>query len=270
MTHLRKMMLEELQRRNYAQSTVKRYISALRDFANHFHRPPDQLGPEHIRQFQLYLLRDRKLAANTVKQRMAAVQFFFARTLKRPYLRADFPYPKAPRRLPNILSREEVDPPDRRRQQSLASSHADDALLNRPAPLGTGPPPGQRYRQPADGDSRSSRQGQQRPRRAAQPEAAGNLTRVLALDEAEKISLPRGPGTGRAPHHQSRMARLPRSCPQGGHSEEGRTTHPPALCRIPDYAASDGRKSPQPRLNAGPARVRAAEIRYSPGGLRGC
>ena len=108
MTHLRKMMLEELQRRNYAQSTVVAYISALRDFARYFKRPPDQLGPDHIRQFQLYLLRDRKLATNTVKQRMAAIQFFFARTLRRPYLRGDFPYPKSPQRLPAILSQEEV------------------------------------------------------------------------------------------------------------------------------------------------------------------
>jgi integrase/recombinase XerD len=107
-TQLRKMMLDELQRRNYAQSTVEAYINALREFAAYFKRPPDQLGPEHIRQFQLYLIRDRKLAINTVKQRMAAVQFFFARTLKRPYLGEDFPYPKGPRRLPVILSQEEV------------------------------------------------------------------------------------------------------------------------------------------------------------------
>ena len=45
MTHLRKIMLEELQRRNYAQSTIRRYIHAVEDFAQHFHRPPDQLGP---------------------------------------------------------------------------------------------------------------------------------------------------------------------------------------------------------------------------------
>ncbi len=108
MTHLRKMMLEELQRRNYAQSTVVAYIRALRDFGRYFSKPPDQLGPEHIRKFQLHLLRDRKLAANTVKQRMAAVQFFFMRTLKRAYLREDFPYPKTPQRLPVILSQEEV------------------------------------------------------------------------------------------------------------------------------------------------------------------
>jgi site-specific recombinase XerD len=102
------MMLEELQRRNYAQTTVEAYTHALREFAQYFHRPPDQLGPEHIRQFQLYLLRDRKLAANTVKQRVAAVRFFFVRTLKRRYLREDIPYPKAPRRLPVVLSQEEV------------------------------------------------------------------------------------------------------------------------------------------------------------------
>jgi len=107
-THLRKMMLDELQRRNYAKSTVEAYISALRDFARYFKRPPDQLGPEHIRQFQLHLIRDRKLAVNTVKQRMAAVQFFFIKTLKRAYLQEEFPYPKTPRRLPSVLSLEEV------------------------------------------------------------------------------------------------------------------------------------------------------------------
>ena len=78
MTRLRKMMLEELQRRNYAQTTAEAYIHALQDFAQYFHRPPDQLGPEHIRQYQVYLLRDRKLAANTVKQRVAAVVSFLS------------------------------------------------------------------------------------------------------------------------------------------------------------------------------------------------
>ena len=108
MTHLRKMMLEELQRRNYAQSTVDAYVHALREFAGYFKRPPDELGPDHIRQFQLHLIRDRKLAVNTVKQRMAAIQFFFLKTLKRAYLKEDFPYPKTPRRLPDVLSQEEV------------------------------------------------------------------------------------------------------------------------------------------------------------------
>ncbi|MGA2164041.1 MAG: protein kinase [Solirubrobacteraceae bacterium] len=56
MTQLRTMMLEELQRRNYAQSTVKGYLRIVQDFAQHFHQPPDKLGPEHLRQYQAHLL----------------------------------------------------------------------------------------------------------------------------------------------------------------------------------------------------------------------
>ncbi|HTB13115.1 MAG TPA: site-specific integrase [Bryobacteraceae bacterium] len=138
MTRLRKMMLEELQRRNYAQTTAAAYTLALRQFAEYFRRPPDQLGPEHIREFQLDLLRDRRLAPTTVKQRMAAVQFFFAQTLKRPYLWQDFPYPKVPRRLPVVLIQDEVAKLIGRRQQSGASRDADDALLHGPASFRSG------------------------------------------------------------------------------------------------------------------------------------
>ena len=49
MTHLRQMMLDELQRRNYSQSTVRSYVHVIEDFAKHFHRSPDRFGPDHIR-----------------------------------------------------------------------------------------------------------------------------------------------------------------------------------------------------------------------------
>ena len=65
MTHLRKLMLDELQRRNYAQNTVRAYIHAIEDFAKYFHRSPDRLGPEHIREYQVHLFRDCKLSAGT-------------------------------------------------------------------------------------------------------------------------------------------------------------------------------------------------------------
>jgi hypothetical protein len=52
-TRLRKLMLDELQRRNYAQNTVRAYIHTIEDFANYFHRSPDRLGPEHIREYQV-------------------------------------------------------------------------------------------------------------------------------------------------------------------------------------------------------------------------
>ena len=108
MTHLRKMMLEELERRNYAQTTTRVYIQTIEDFAHYFKRPPDQLGPEHIREYQAYLFRERKLAPPTVAQRLAALRFFFTQTIKKAWSVAETPYPKRTRHLPSILSPEEV------------------------------------------------------------------------------------------------------------------------------------------------------------------
>ena len=108
MTHLRKMMLEELERRNYAQTTIHSYLSAVAEFSLHFHRPPNQLGPDHIRQYQAYLFGQRKLAPSTVTQRLAALRFFYIKTLRKPWSVAETPYPKKVQRLPIILSAEEV------------------------------------------------------------------------------------------------------------------------------------------------------------------
>ncbi len=79
MTHLRKMMLEELERRHYSPHTVRAYIQTIEDLGRFFRRPPDQLGPEQIREYQAYLFRERKLAPNTVTQRTAALRFFLSR-----------------------------------------------------------------------------------------------------------------------------------------------------------------------------------------------
>ena len=108
MTRLRKMMLEELERRNYSPMTIECYIPAVEDFARYFHRPPDQLGPEHIRQYQAYLFRQRKLDSSTVNQRLAALRFFFVKTLRMPWSVAVTPYPKKVQRLPAVLSQTQV------------------------------------------------------------------------------------------------------------------------------------------------------------------
>lgn len=108
MTQLRKMMLEELQRRNYSQTTTNSYLKIVESFAQHFHRPPDQLGPDQIRSYQVYLLKERKMGVRTVAHHTAALRFFFCKTLKRAYPVEEVPYPKAPRRLPTILTREEA------------------------------------------------------------------------------------------------------------------------------------------------------------------
>ena len=107
MTHLRQLMLDELQRRNYSPNTVRSYVHAVEDFARYFRRPPDQLGPDHVRDYQVHLFRDRKLAPGTVEQRAAALRFFFVKTLRRPYLPDYIPFPKRPRPLPTVLSQDE-------------------------------------------------------------------------------------------------------------------------------------------------------------------
>jgi integrase/recombinase XerD len=107
-THLRKMMLEELQRRNYAETTIDCYIRAVEDFSRRFHLPPDRLGPRHIREYQAELFQKQKLATPTVRQRLAALRFFYIKTLKKAWSVEDTPYPRKTRRLPTILSQEEV------------------------------------------------------------------------------------------------------------------------------------------------------------------
>ncbi len=108
MTHLRRIMLEELQRRNYSEATTRYYIRKVEAFARHFQRSPDRLGPQHIREYQAHLFAKRKLSPGTVTVHLCALRFFYIQVLKKPWSIADTPYPKKSHRLPTILSQEEV------------------------------------------------------------------------------------------------------------------------------------------------------------------
>ena len=108
MTRLRKMMLEELERRNYSEATTRCYIRTVEDFSRRFKCSPDCLGPEHIREYQAELFKKRKLSPGTVTQRLAALRFFYIKTLKKTWSIADTPYPKRAFHVPAVLSREEV------------------------------------------------------------------------------------------------------------------------------------------------------------------
>jgi site-specific recombinase XerD len=101
-------MLEELERRNYTAGTIRHYLRFVERFAEHFGRSPDKLGPDHLRRYQAYLLKERKLCAGSVEHHVAALRFFYLRTLHRPEFREYLPYPRVRSKLPNILSREEV------------------------------------------------------------------------------------------------------------------------------------------------------------------
>ncbi len=108
MTHLRQLMLEELRRRNFADSTIRSYLHAVEHYSRYFHRRPDQLGPEHIREYQAALFTKLKFSPNTVTLRLAALRFFYIQVLKRGWSIAETPYPKKVLHLPEILSQDEV------------------------------------------------------------------------------------------------------------------------------------------------------------------
>jgi len=111
-------MLEELQRRNLSLITIRIYLRAVEEFAQYYKTSPDRLGPEHIREYQAHLFTDRRLSAIAVGQQLSALRFFFVHTLKRPWMAEHMPLPRRPLRLPEVLSREEVE----RLIQNAASS----------------------------------------------------------------------------------------------------------------------------------------------------
>jgi integrase/recombinase XerD len=108
-TPLRQRMLEELQRRNYSSETIRGYIFAVREFAEHYGKSPEGMGAEELRHYQVHLLQERKLAPNTVEGRISALRFLYRKVLKRGDLTFDdLTFPKTPKKLPVVLSHEEV------------------------------------------------------------------------------------------------------------------------------------------------------------------
>src|SRR5260370_32293706 len=95
------------QRRNYAETTIDCYLRAVEDFSRHFNCSPDRLGPRHIREYQAELFQKRKFSPNTVAQHLAALRFFYVKTLKKAWSIEETPYPKKPLHMPTILSQEE-------------------------------------------------------------------------------------------------------------------------------------------------------------------
>ena len=109
MTPLRQKMTDELVRRNYSEGTARCYLRSVKSFAEYFNRPPDQLGPEQVREYTAHLFEARQLSSNSVTQHVAALRFFYVKTLRKAWCVDETPYPKKEETLPLILSVEEVD-----------------------------------------------------------------------------------------------------------------------------------------------------------------
>lgn len=108
MTPLRQKMMETLELRGVSPKTVKLYVDCVARFARHYGRSPEQLGRDEIHNYLLYLIRERKVAWGTYKQALAALRFLYRWVLLQGDLVDDIRAPRPERRLPVVLSFEEV------------------------------------------------------------------------------------------------------------------------------------------------------------------
>ena len=107
MTALRQRFVEDLKLRNRSPRTIETYVSHVARFAKHFGESPEQLSGEHARQYLLHLL-ERQVSWSCFNQCTSALRFLYGTTLKRPEEIVRLPYGKRPKKLPVVLSRDEV------------------------------------------------------------------------------------------------------------------------------------------------------------------
>jgi len=108
MTSLRKRMTEDLKLRNYSPKTISAYTSGVAAFAKHFGKSPHRLGTQHIRQYQIFLVEEKKVAWGTFNQIVCALRFFYQTTLGRKAIIDHIPFPKQEKKLPVVLSTREI------------------------------------------------------------------------------------------------------------------------------------------------------------------
>src|SRR5712692_6741334 len=101
-------MLEDLQIRRYCPTSIRMYLRAMAEFDKHFGKAPDRLGAEHLRQYQLFLIQEKKASRSSFIQTVCALRFFYTHTLRRKISMERIPFPRRERKLPLILSRPEV------------------------------------------------------------------------------------------------------------------------------------------------------------------
>jgi integrase/recombinase XerD len=191
MTRLRQRMLDDLRRRNYSPDTIRGYVRAVQQFAEYFGRSPEQMGAEELRRYQIHLLHERKLALGTVENNISALRFLYRKTLKRHDLAFDdLPFPKQPRTLPTVLSQDEVTrlieaAPNRMHRMLLMLLYATGMRRTETSLLKVSDIDSQRmviHIQRGKGPARS--------RCSSDPQAAGSSARLLAMDEAPRLSIP--------------------------------------------------------------------------------
>jgi len=108
MSILRQRMIEDLRIRNYSQSTIDIYVLRVAKFALHFGKSPAELGLEEIRRYQFHLVQVRRSSWAVFNQTVCALRFLYGTSLKRPWSIEQIPFPRQEKKLPVVLSCQEV------------------------------------------------------------------------------------------------------------------------------------------------------------------
>ena len=108
MGRFRDLMEQDLKIRGFSEKTRKTYLAQVRDLVRHFMIPPDRLTIEQINEYQRHLVEVRKLSWSSLNIAVCAIRFFFRTTLQRDWDVRRIPYHKKARRLPEVLSRDEL------------------------------------------------------------------------------------------------------------------------------------------------------------------
>jgi site-specific recombinase XerD len=108
MTTLRQKMIEDMQLHSFAERTQDSYLRAVRQLAAYFNKPPDQISEEELRQYFLYLRNVKKASRSTMTLALCGIKFFYERTLQRQWVTLAIVRPQQEKKLPVVLSVEEV------------------------------------------------------------------------------------------------------------------------------------------------------------------
>jgi len=108
MGRLRDQMERDLELKNYSSKTRSCYLASAKNFALHFHRSPAELTDEEVREYLRYLIQEKKASQSAISQTYSALKFLYETTLKRDWDRFRIPRAKREKRLPVVLSQQEI------------------------------------------------------------------------------------------------------------------------------------------------------------------
>jgi integrase/recombinase XerD len=108
MTPLRQRMIEDMRIRNLSANTQRLYVDRVAKFAQYFGKSPELLGPEDVRSYQVYLIHRKRASSSMLQQTVCALRFLYRNTLGKEWALPYIPTPRREKRLPVVLSQEEV------------------------------------------------------------------------------------------------------------------------------------------------------------------